>query len=276
MRPLLTIALLALSAGLSNPANAQGLGGLLEGARNGFQATVSTVGKALGRAPVGGCGRKATEYRVDWLAYAAEERGPSGVPHRVASVGPSGVAGPDWSLSYGGIIRRFTFDRPETVAGPGLPLGGLEIGMDLMAHGEITEVHLQAPAAVDRLTLVFEGLGSSYAAATSVTDGVWVEGVAPDGRRISPAYLYPTLDPEASDALVRRRADQEGFGAPWAWGMQGNPDPLPLTTTFREPVQGVVLRFTGAPADQGGWADGTSANPQPQTVLVSSAAFCMR
>jgi hypothetical protein len=269
-----TTLLLALASPL--PTHAQGLGGLWDGARDRLAASVSSLGQAFGREPAGGCKRHGEEHRIDWLAFANEARGPSGVPNRAASRSVSGNAGPVFSLSYGGLTRRFTFDRPETVQAPGLPLGGLEIGVDLMAYGEIAEVHLMADTPVDRLTFVFEGLGTTYGAATSVTDGVWVEGIAPDGRRVAPAYLYPTLPPQTSANLVERRVQDEGFGDPWAWGMHGDPTPLPLTTTFREPVVGVVLRATGGPADQGGWADGSyGANPPPQSFLVSSAAFCL-
>jgi hypothetical protein len=231
---------------------------------------------AFGRQAAGGCGRNAEEHRIDWLAFAAEQQGPSGVPNRVASQSLTGNAGPGFALSYGGLIRRFAFDRPETVQAPGLPLGGLAIGIDLLAYNEIAEVHMTTQTPVDRLTFVFEDLSTTYGAATSVTDGVWVEGITPDGRRVAPAYLYHTLRPEDSDALLQRRVRDENFGNPWAWGTHGDNPPLPLTTTFREPVVGVVLRATGGPADQGGWADGSQgANPPPQSFLVSSAAFCL-
>lgn len=229
------------------------------------------------------CARGQREHIVDWMAFTGSDADPAGVPRRVEGRLPGRALGGDTiALNYGGLTRRFDFDSPRALQATNLPGGFLRVDYDLLQTEEFAEIHFSLPRALDRFTLVFGDVGSTWRADGGVRDALWVEGHTPDGRRIAPGYFYPTLSPEQSRERITLRAEREGFGAPWITGeslhdrhASGRSAHQPLGTAFREPVVSVTVRFSGLDLEHGGgWAQGSSSNPPRQTVDILSGAYC--
>lgn len=228
------------------------------------------------------CPRGLSEHRIDWMAFVDSDADPAGVPRRVLGRQGNMVEGDTIGLRYGGLTRRLGFDSPRAQPAGNLRDGFFRVDYDLLQFEEFVEIELALPRAMDRFTLVLGGLGSSLRADVGVDDAVWIEGITPDGQRVSPGYFYPALAAEDSTRRVTDRAQRDGFGAPWMTG-EVHTQRLtraveePIGAAFRTPVVSVVLRFSGLPAridGMGGWADGAVTNPPEQSVDIISGAYC--
>ena len=230
-------------------------------------------------APQGNCARGERLHAIDWMAYAGADADPAGVPRRVEGRARGVALGGDTiGLRYGGLTRRLSFDSPRMHPAANLPYGLMRVEYDLLQYEEFVEVHLNLPRPVSGLTLVFADLNTANTADSSVRDAVWVEAFDAQGRMLAPGYFYPTMDSQSSASRVVDMADRYGFGAPWAFGtprlgLTGMTEE-PLGVSFTQPVVSATIRFTGLPAESGGWSTGASTNPPLQRVDIISGAYC--